>query len=201
MLLADMALVIHQAPASQRLPLFLAWTTSSRWDDMVHLKFRHISSHGNNFLMHFAETKTSTESDFRPDMYVPILNPPLWIRYILIQNRHKDLLVTSWSTENLRTFLHNFPPREQLEGCLPLYTGHSIKRGSQAFLWSFLALHPGAFPPSLIAMLGKHKLQWGIPQMSVRYAPDKFNMAIALDLQKLTSVLSSALDSELQLQQ
>jgi hypothetical protein len=33
--------------------------------------------------------------------------------------------------------------------------------------------------------------------MTVRYAPDKFPMAIALQLQLLTSVLSSALVAEL----
>lgn len=199
----DYARWVLSLPRRERLAAVLAWVTSARWDDVVRLTRSSVTILGEGWLIHFAETKSSTSSEYRPDSFVPIANPPAWMHTALNSLRADDN-ITMMNTDQARKSMQCILPSpitiQTFPSCRDHFTAHSPKRGAQTCLWRRAALGPqvALFAPLQIAMLGRHKTpHWPIPTTSVRYAADRFAMGMALGLQHATTYLLQVLSIEL----
>lgn len=201
----EIARWILSLPRKERLAGVLSWCLSARWDDIIRLTKDSITVVPNGWLIHMAETKTSVLTDFRPDAFLPIRTPPLWMSQALASLRPSQPL-TTMSTDKARQTMQLIVPSQETLNTFPTcrdhFTAHSPRRGSQTCLWQRAAEGSVAgFGALQIAMMGRHKTpNWPVPASSVRYAADRFAMATALGLavttRYLLGILSSALAQE-----
>ena len=175
------------------------WCLSARWDDITRLTRASIQIVPEGWLIHIAETKSSNLTDYRPDAFIPLVNPPDWMYGALMALGEADP-ITLMTTDAARRSMAGVHPSPNtiasFPSCRGHFTPHSPKRGAQTCLWQHAALgqHVSRFGPLQIAMMGGHKTpQWAIPSTSVRYAADKFAMAKALGLHHASSHLLQSL--------
>jgi hypothetical protein len=183
---------VRSLPPRERLPAVLAFITSSRWDDMVNLLRSDVYVTPVGWLITFRSTKSMDEADYRPDQYVPLLNPPLWMQRALAQYLPDEPL-TNMTTDAVRKSLERVQPLPStianFPSCRQHFTAHSLKRGANTLLWQGLVAEGTActYTPALIAMLAKHKIAWEVPTVTVAYAADRMALARALGLDRPVS--------------
>lgn len=197
----EMAQWILSLPRRERLAAALSWVLSARWDDIVRLTRSSITLVPQGWLVHLAETKSSILSDYRPDAFLPLESPPLWMSQAL-QSLKVDEPLTRMSTDKARQTMQRIQPLpstlESFPSCRTHFTAHSPRRGSQTCLWRRAAEGSVGFGPLQIAMMGRHKTpNWPVPTSSVRYAADRYAMATAFGLVVTTRYLLNTLSSAL----
>ena len=173
-------------PLDVRTGLFIAWKTSSRWDEVQRLKPSALVMrlHFLQIMVNFGgETKSSATHPFAPYLVAMIdwndaesTKPTKDILQRLMT--WKNGALTACSTKQLEAILRKpqFLPHpawiaEQRKlsnvKTLPVFTAHSLKRGAQVHLWRAVA--EGKLNLNLVPRIGKHQTQMEIPQESIRY--------------------------------
>lgn len=191
---------LRQDRPSLAVLIYLAWKSSSRIDDLLHLVPESVLNLEEPLLparpffqlvLLWAQTKTNRRQEFRPDSVVVIWeeDQQLWpwlcplVRDVLRQRRRRQQhIFDGITTEQVRRFMSRTPGCEEL-------TGHSIKRGAVSHLVD-QALLGRLHDTRLISLLAKHKDELhAYPTATLRYVPDKVKLALMLGTQHATRLL------------
>lgn len=176
--------LLRLLPITERMFLYVAWRTASRFDDVANLTPR-------SFLEVTVEriviwwgntTKTSQLQPDQPRFYV-VLTPPTY------------QIEPQWWNEAVRFFrwfkAWNPATRERVHQAMkalnPLLTDHSVKTGAIDRLMTLATTH--AIPLELISLVGKHKASGALSTTTLAYARNKVALALALGTQTATQWL------------
>jgi len=186
---------LDRLPIQLMVPVFLAWKTASRWDDMVHLQRRDVKIlNEKELVISFgAKTKTTRANPFRPDTTVLVAHETAMTQVVAYLDRlPESALLTSLTTATFERLIRTLevPPewKRRFPGTLSHFTAHSLKRGAVHHLASEAG--EGRLDPRLIPLLARHKDPLhGYPEMTFRYAADAVPLARALGSQRATLLL------------
>ena len=171
-------------PPHLRWPLFLAWKTASRWDEIVQLT-------GSSFLKIDPQeviiqwgrnTKTSRKDPFRATGFAVIHHNSPMTKLCEYLGQFSDAEpITNIETTTLNRIFKQFATMKK-------YSAHSIKRGAVDLL--IKAAADGKLDPRLIPLLAKHKDDlMNFPSSTLRYTSDKVALAKMLKTQLATILL------------
>jgi hypothetical protein len=193
------ALIAIALPSQPRLALalFIAWKSCSRWGDIALLaqpsflsvtprrwciewpatiKHRRPGQDTVSGWVVLEETPLSTSAPMMSRL-TPLLQQFLRSS---TPSPNQHLLLSPMSTEQLNKWL-----KQQQQAALRKLSAHSFKRGSYGVLISAAAAN--RVDMRKIALLAKHKDKLhDYPQCSLRYAPNKVELALALGTQEVT---------------
>jgi hypothetical protein len=189
---AQIVQMIERAQAEGRphlaAAIYIAFKSASRVGDVFSvLKRRHfIHVTDTSIIIEWPSTKTTRRDPFRVSGWVVIVEntQPSLLRQVartLQAMTDPDELLLNMSTTTFTMWMNSSTTTRDL-------TAHSIKRGAIGILINAAAL--GQLEPRLIALLAKHKdALHDFPATTLRYAPDKVQLARMLGSQKATLLL------------
>jgi hypothetical protein len=161
------------------LGIMVAWSTASRWDDVMHLTTDMFleCTETRSIISWVDKTKTSKADPFRASAYTVVVGHFTKEIFHMISAAPKGAPITTMSTTQLdRWCAAQQPP-------LP-WTGHSFKRGAATRLVELAAT--GQFDMKYLPMLLKHKTASDFSATSIRYVGSGVAMALALGTQHAT---------------
>jgi hypothetical protein len=166
--------------------LYILWKSAARWDDVKNLTKESLIHNSNNKLViEWGQTKTSRGQPFRVSGWTVIqeIEFPIMVQETartfaqLQENEHLYPVQTHMFVRWIRQF-------QQTQDL----TAHSFKRGAIGVLVQQAAL--GNVEPRLITVLAKHKDPLhDFPVSTLRYAPNKVQLAEMLGTQHATKLL------------
>jgi hypothetical protein len=166
--------------------VYIAWKCAARWDDVRNLtKESLIFSDENQAVIEWGQTKTTRGNPFRVSGWTVIEEPRYPVMLYVMRNSFQRLKekehLYSMPTQMLTRWMHTFPETEKL-------SGHSFKRGAMGVLVE--AASQGKLEPRIIPTLLKHQDPlWDFPMTTLRYAPNKVDLARMLGTQNATTLL------------
>ena len=179
--------------------LFLTWKTASRVADIRELKKAQIIKVSNKeLLVVFHHTKSCRNGEWSPDHVILVQHstgiPPIVTKFIGQLKKHSPL--TKMTSGRVCRLLQMVPVdlawrhnllRLSWANLRRKFTAHSLKRGALHELWGQAA--EGNVSTKLIPFLAKHKTDWEIPAVGVRYAPNLLQFARTLGSDQATRLL------------
>jgi hypothetical protein len=185
------ALIEHTlttSPPNMRLAvaIYLVWKTASRWDDILHLKKESlIHADNTSLVIEWGQTKTTRADPFRVSGWT-----------VVEERNYPDMLDAT--TRTFRSLKAEEPliemPTRLFARMLTQYeatkhlTAHSFKRGAIGVLIE--AAMQGLIEPRMVPIMAKHKDPLhDFPVTTLRYAPNKVDLARMLGTQNATRLL------------
>lgn len=172
------------ASAPERMAIFVAWKTASRWDDVAQLtKESFLVLRDDEIIIDWAQhTKSSRLDPFRPSRWTVIRHRlPLSALSKFVQNLPAGAKFTSLTTTRLTGLLHAYQPTANL-------SAHSIKRGAATVLAQ--AALEGRLDLTLLPLVLKHQTALpALPATTLRYIADGPLIARTLRTQDATLLL------------
>jgi hypothetical protein len=178
-----MTMLAAMLPSLQRVALWLAWKTASRWADIVPLRRRSfVVLRPDLLVVEWATTKTSNAGDFAAWRYTAVADPmPMTWVVTLLNTMGPDLPLTSLTTEQVSTLLRRHCPTRH-------YTAHSLKRGALDHLVKEVIA--GHLDLRYVPLLAKHRDPGTqFPATTLRYISEKEALALAMGTQHATLLL------------
>lgn len=175
----DLSRFLASLPMPLRWMVWLAWKTSSRWEEIMALDPSDVLSSVINGLLRVVidfswKTKSSKTRPFRPDMLVNLQDKKMrhkkFLEWTMTRRPHEPF--TTVTADELRTMLRKFFPGRYL-GTV------SLKAGAITHLHMEAAL--GRIPLPTVIALAKHQTDLRtVPDHHVRYGRNKVALAVAL---------------------
>jgi hypothetical protein len=166
--------------------IYILWKCAARWDDVKNLtKESLIHSTHNKLVIEWGQTKTSRGQPFRVSGWTVIQETefmvmPQQAAQVFSQLQEEEYLYPV-QTHMFVRWIRQFPSTRDL-------TAHSFKRGAIGVLVQQAAL--GNLEPRIITVLAKHKDPLhDFPVSTLRYAPNKVQLAEMLGTQHATKLL------------
>jgi hypothetical protein len=166
--------------------VYLMWKTASRYDDVTRLtKESIIFAEDNVLVIEWPTTKTTRSDPFRVSGWTVLVEENLPSMLFDTMDAFHDLppktRITTTQTGSFTRWLHTFEETRQL-------TCHSFKRGAVGHLVHMAA--QGLLDPRIIPVIAKHKDPLrDFPVTTIRYAPNKVEMAMMFGTQHATRLL------------
>ena len=171
-------------PPHLRWPLFLAWKTASRWDEISQLTgASFLKIEPDEIVIQWGrKTKTSRKDPFRATGFTVIHHSAPMTKLCEYLSQFSDAEpITDIATATLNRIFKRFPTMRR-------YSAHSIKRGAVDILIEAAA--EGKVDPRLIPLLSKHKDDlMNFPSSTLRYTSNKVALAKMLKTQLATILL------------
>jgi hypothetical protein len=177
-------------PTDKRLAtaLYLMWKCAARWDDVFHLTKKSlimVDHAQSRLVIEWGRTKTTRSDPFRVSGWTVVdeLRMPRMIEIVeeVFSSLRRDEPLTTTRTRQLARWLKSFRETSTL-------TAHSFKRGAIGVLIEQAAA--GNLDLRLIPIMAKHKdALHDFPVTTLRYAPSKINLALAIGTQHATRLL------------
>ncbi len=158
----EAVMALKNLPGSPWLGIMIAWSTASRWDDVVNLTKQMFleSTEVRSVISWVDQTKTTKDDPFRASAYTVVVGQLAKEIHQMVSQLPPQAHVTTMSTTLLdRWFAAMKPP-------LP-WTGHSFKRGAATRLVELAAA--GTFDMKYLPLLLKHKTASDFSATSIRY--------------------------------
>jgi hypothetical protein len=176
--------LLRLLPLSERMFLYLAWRTASRFDDVANLTPRCLLEvEAERIVIWWGNTtKSSQLQPDQPRFYV-VLTPPMY----QIEPRWWEEAVgffrwfRSWRPAT-RDHVH-----QAMKALNPNLTDHSVKTGAIDRLMTLSPTH--AIPLEVISLVAKHKAFGALSTTTLGYARNKIALALALGTQTATQWL------------
>lgn len=180
---AHMKQILNYEPPRTSVPLWVAWKTASRWDDVSRLRRSRLS-----FVTRGGETMividwgpfTKTSANLRVASHLLTVvaqsphDGPFWNTALaFLRSLRPDQLITTQTTAQISRLLSRYGP----------LTAHSIKRGAIT-----CALAEGA-DIALTSRLAKHSAPEQFSRTTLGYVQELPTIAIALGTQNVTRLL------------
>ena len=165
--------------ATVHLGLMLAWSSASRWDDIVNLtRSMFIYVAVSRLIISWSDqTKTTKGDPFRSSAYVVLEGSFTSAIFASLPQDPQDN-ITAHTTAQLDRLLKK---------CGYQWSGHSFKRGAANHLVRQAA--EGRFDLALLPQLLKHKSATDFNSCTIRYVGDHVSLALALRTAEATRLL------------
>ena len=182
-------LIGAEPDAREKLAIWLAWKTASRWDEIFHLSSKSILKGGRDDQLILSWIPTGTKSSRKKRFLLRAMSVVedcdarrITAAKKIINNLAPGERLTARTTSQMAQRMQKILGTEAEDDLV--FGGHSFKQGALREAASIV--EEKALKPSLLSLLARHKHSDQLPESTVRYLHNSPNLIAATGLGKLT---------------